>query len=197
MIRIDITTDEDQQGYKTLATAIKASLECHGMSVETNGVSEEEIQGLITKLPQYLPATERKLGSPVIFPGDPNTPNEENQDEFTTSAPDPAQEARIQELKTKVQRLQEAMNLVHEFNVATKEESRILPGFTVNRLQAIGNEIMWTIKNVAGWVWSKKQQTMVPVKILSEDNAFENYQEAIETARREYRLALDRKEKRV
>lgn len=198
MIRIEITTDEEQQGYKTLATAIKSCMEVHGIQVQADGLEDGEAKGLVEKLEQYLPAVARKLGSPRISPG---TPQQESSPEetFTTDAPDLEVERRLDELKRKNQELRAQLDLVSEFDVSTSIETKILPGYLVVRVMGF-KDAKWSIANAAGWRWNKVTKEWTPARgsqHKTDEHLFDNAHEALNEARKIYREALDRKEKRV
>lgn len=195
-IVIHIETNEENEGYKTIATAIKSSLECHGAEPSADELTGDEEAALISKLGTYIPAIQKKLGEFVILPGFAPIRErpEPKQDTYTASAPDPAAEEREQALKAKIKDLQRQLDLASEFQVATAMEEQILPGFRVIRVVAVGGPVSWSIVNTAGWRWSKVANAMAPARTIKEEHLFTSLDEATSVARAAYAAALKQKE---
>lgn len=195
MIKISITTNEEHEGYKTIATAIKASLECHGADPKAEDLEPQDEASLVSKLGTFIPAVEQKHGPITIVPGGEEAVQEVTDQTFTAAAPDPEVEAREKRLKDRIAALQSSLDLACEFVVSTTTEEKILPGFRVVRVVGVDQKVQWGIVNAAGWKWSKVANDMAPARTFTETHLIDSLDAALATARRCYDEALKRKEK--
>jgi len=207
MIQIHIATDDQNQGYKSLAAAICSSFDSLGMVTTAEELTEEEVTKLIPMLDDYLPALRGKLGNCVIIPGLPEAPvgdpdaiqPEEPQDsEFSAEAPSEDQialENAVKRAQDEKKEIEAHLLMATAFDVATDPgEDRILPGYRVERVRGLDDTMGWIIKNAGGWLYSQKHDKMMPGQKPSEDTVIANLARALEVGRLVYRRDLKKKD---
>lgn len=208
MIQIHIVTDDKNQGFKTLASAIGASLDSLGMPSVVDGMTEKERAKLIPKLDQYIPALTAKLGGCEVLAGLPEASASDSdavqaeggpEPEYTSEAPSEAQVAlenavkRAQEEKSEVEA---RLIMASAFDVAADAgEKRILPGYRVERIEGLDGAMGWVIKNAGGWLYSQEHDKMLPGQRPSDDTVITNLARALEVGRLVYKRDLDKKDR--
>lgn len=206
MIKLHIVTDDQNQGFKTLAAAIVSCLDSLGMVAVADDLTDAELAKLIPKLDQYLPALRAKLGNVEVVPGlpaaeasDPDAvmPEELPEPQYTNEAPSEAQialEEALSGTRQELKQLQERFDLASAFDVARGEEARILPTYTVQRIEGQDGSYGWVIKNTAGWLFSIEHEKMLPGQKPSNDTVIDDVSVALRIGRQVYKRDLDKKD---